>query len=208
MIDKPKLVAASPKDTAVDIIAGFASSVPVVGPIISTAIKDLIPNVRLERIERYIQYLQERIDEIQLEASLMTPDGLDIFEEGLWQSARAVSEERKLHIAELATKALTAEESERLQARHYMRILNLLGDDEVAFLSKLACGETFTANGALIQLYEPHLNSLGLFAVVSEDLRGVKNDEDEKEGSLKEYGITDIGKEFVKFLSLPDRNIE
>lgn len=202
--DKTPPPLGDPYQNAVTRIAMSAPGmIPIVGPVVQAAIQELIPNVRLNRFETYIQYLQDRIDELKLKAVLETPEGLDTFEEGMWQSARAVSEKRKRHIVELTAKALTAEETERLQARHYMRILTQLGDDEIALLTKMARQESFVFNGTLIPLYEPHLNSLGLLAVISEDY-GTLDNENTTVGSLKEYGITEIGKEFVAYLSLPD----
>ena len=84
-----------------------------------------------------------------------------------------------------------------------MRILNQLGDDEVALLTKMARGETFIGNGTLIPLYQPHLYSLGLLSLIGEDYGGVSVDVRMPSGGTKEYEITEIGKEFVAFLSLP-----
>ncbi len=116
---------------------GFAAAslIPGVGPAIQYAINELIPNSRAERIVAYLRYLEQRIDQIVLQNVLRTPEGLDLFEEGLWQAARALSDERKERIVSLVVSGLEAEDIEKQQCRHFLRILNQLDDAEVILLT-------------------------------------------------------------------------
>lgn len=111
-----------------------ASVIPGVGSAIQYAITELIPNSRIERIVAYLRYLEQRIDQVVLQNALRTAEGLDLFEEGLWQAARALSDERKERIAGLVASGLKAENLEKQQCRHFLRILNQLDDAEIILL--------------------------------------------------------------------------
>ncbi|PKR59936.1 hypothetical protein [Thalassospira lohafexi] len=120
---------------ALRIGASVAGAVPFVGASIQTVLTEIIPNVRADRVESYIRHLQDQIDELKLKLALEKPEGLDLFEEGLWQSARAFTEERKKYIGELVISGLNCEEAEQHRVRHNLRILNQIGDDEILILS-------------------------------------------------------------------------
>ncbi|HAI29617.1 MULTISPECIES: hypothetical protein [unclassified Thalassospira] len=116
--------------------ASVLGTVPVIGPPIQTVLTELIPNVRADRIEAYIRYLQDQIDELKLKLALEKPEGLDLFEEGIWQSARAISDDRKKYIAELVAKGLQETGLEQQETRHFMRILEQLDDRQIILLAE------------------------------------------------------------------------
>lgn len=222
MTDKPELGAPAIQDTAVELASAYASSIPIVGPIIATAIKDTIPNVRMERIETYIQSLQNQIDELELKAALETPEGIDTFEEGIWQSARAVSQDRKERIATLVTKGLKHSGNEQQQARHFLRLINQLDDMQIVILTgyldrhqELGTSETREfyelhpnifgplededaefIRGNLVSSMENHLASFGLIEVAAEDWNG----------RTTRYKITPLGRNFMTHLGLADED--
>lgn len=118
------------------IVASAPGGIPVVGPIIQSAILEVIPNIRLQRIENYLRHLQSQIDDLQLESALCSKVGLDLFEEGIWQSARALTDERKSYIANLVCGGLSGADTKVHKVRHYLRLLNQLDDRQIVLLAK------------------------------------------------------------------------
>lgn len=131
--DSPQL-GESKGNQAARIGASALGAIPVLGPIIQATVTETIPNIRLERIEAYLRHLERRIDEATLAEQLQHERQLDLFEEGMWQSARAVGDERKERIANLVVVGLTEPEKEAARVRHWLRILDLLGDEDIACL--------------------------------------------------------------------------
>ncbi|MBO6561150.1 MAG: hypothetical protein JJ959_11460 [Nisaea sp.] len=131
--DRPTL-GESKGNQAARIGASALGAIPVLGPIIQATVTETIPNVRLERIEAYLQHLERRLDEATLGEQLKDERQLDLFEEGMWQSARAVSDERKERVANLVVNGLSAPELDAARSRHWLRVLNQLGDEEIAIL--------------------------------------------------------------------------
>lgn len=108
---------------------------PIIGPVLGFALSEVLPNVRLDRIEYLFRYLDNRIGKLELETALESQLRLDTFEEGIWQTARAISEERKLHIAKLVLGGLVKEEDDAIRSRNFLRILNLLDDRQIILLA-------------------------------------------------------------------------
>lgn len=121
---------------ALRIGASVAGAVPFAGAFIQTVLTETIRNVRADRVEDYIRYLQDQIDELKLKIAIDKPEGLDLFEEGLWQSARAFSDDRKKYIAELVVKGLQETGLEQQETRHFMRILEQLDDRQIILLAE------------------------------------------------------------------------
>lgn len=126
-------------ESKIDRMAQIASTasglIPFAGTVIQLAIEQVIPNIRMERVETYLRYLEEKITASELDKSLRTPEGLDLFEEGIVQSARALTDHRKRYIAELVANGLTSESLDQQQSRHFLRILNFIDDAQIVILS-------------------------------------------------------------------------
>lgn len=198
-------------DVAARTLGTLAGTIPGIGQMIQIALTETIPNARLERIETYLRHLSKRTDKIELENALKTPEGLDLFEEGIWQAARALSEERKQRIAELVANGLKGEAPDQVQSRHFLRLLNQLDDEEIALLvwywkhspqfSKLDDKDVFAplgdptpeeldaANFKLLRCN--HLTSFGLL---------------DKYMDGDEFQSTPAGVMFLKFLGIAPKN--
>lgn len=181
------------------IVGSIPGAVPYIGPIIQAIISEVIPNIRIERIETYLRYLQDRIDELQLNSALDTLEGLDTFEEGMWQSARAFSEKRQKNIAELVSHGLKGEGEKQQQIRHFLRILNQLGDEDIALLMSHQNRETHQFEEGLNLSREHLLASFGLLAVGISDL-GTIGSPARQEGAREAFLITEIGREFLGYI--------
>lgn len=143
--------------------ASLISAVPIAGPLMQTVITEIIPNVRMSRVEDFVRYLHEKIKTLELEAALKSPEGLDLFEEGMWQSARALSEARRKNISKLVAAGLVAKNTEREKARHFLRVFNQLGDEDIAILVELASRSEHQFNTGMVLARERLLASFSVF---------------------------------------------
>ncbi len=87
-------------DRLASVAKGISGICPLIGPIASEVIGNIIPNQRLDRVASYLSSLEKIIHDIdsrteRLESNLKRPEGVDIFEEGMIQAARSVSSERQ-----------------------------------------------------------------------------------------------------------------
>ena len=126
------------RDRVVSAIGAVLSEIPLVGSIVGEVITQLIPNQRLERIEIYLKRLSKRIDSIDPEILLQkmrNPKKLDLFEEGVFQSARGLSEERLEYIAEIVANGIAGEEKEESESRRLLNILGSITDDQIIILA-------------------------------------------------------------------------
>ena len=211
-------------DVAARTISALAGAIPCVGPILQITINETIKNVRLDRIETFLLYLQDRIDENNLKHSLNTPDGLDIFEEGISQSARALSEERKQYIADLVSNGMKASGVEKQQIRHFLRILTQIDDAQIIILCSYQSKYRRIGDINSDNFFNKHKDVLGPF---SREIGRANDDIDKAQlkdalehhlssfGLLMEdkssrqptqiaYKITPQGIRFIKFIGLSD----
>ena len=182
--------------TRAELAGAFASAlanyVPTIGPILAEAISVNIPQQKLDRLIVFTQVLGDRVK--YLEADLLvekakTEEFADLFEDALHQAARALSDERKGHIASLLTNSLTSEELAHIEQKKLLALLGELNDAEIQLLKFYALvgteqrefaqqhGELFTPisrtfgspqinieKGALRDSYRNKLLEVGLIA--------------------------------------------
>lgn len=116
-----------------------AGALPFVGTLVGEVIDSVIPALRLERVASFLKELDERVGCIdsrlnQFQNNLKTEEGLDIFEEGILQASRAVSEERKTRLARLVANSLSSEQLKHAESRKLLNIYNELTDPEIIWL--------------------------------------------------------------------------
>lgn len=212
-------------DVVARTLTTLAGAVPCVGPLIQVALSETIPNVRLERIEAYLMHLQSRLDEATLNDSLRTADGLDVFEEGMWQSARALSDERKQYVAELVSKGMASNGAERQESRHALRILNQLDDAQIIILVSYQSKYQRIGDEATAAFYKKHRDVLGPFSreiSANNKDRGKAELKDAFERHLSSFGLLDVksedyntgrvsyeltaqGRRFLEYLGIAER---
>lgn len=129
-------------------LQAFGGFVPYAGPIIARVIGDLIPQQRTERIEQFLRLLDERLRSVEkeaLEEKLQLAGKIDLFEEGAFQSARSLSEERLKYIATLVATGITGEEKEEAESKRLLNLLASITDDQIiilaSYLNKNRTGE-------------------------------------------------------------------
>jgi hypothetical protein len=126
------------RDRGTAVARGLVGGVPGVGGFLAEVINHLIPQQRVERIEAYLCYLYERLAELgeaETRRRFQNPENLYLFEEGCFQAARALSEDRKRQIANVAAAGISGDEMARLQAKRLLGLLREIDDDQVIILT-------------------------------------------------------------------------
>lgn len=129
-------------DRIASLTKGVFGAAPVVGPLAAEIIGNIIPNQRADRIVRFVQKLDERVKHLEAEAlhqRTTDPQFVDIVEDAFVQAAKAVSDERLDHIANVVAHGIVAEELNHAQTKRMLWLLEQLNDAEIIMLrSRLA----------------------------------------------------------------------
>ncbi len=209
-------------------IKGGLGVVPFVGSALAEAFTVVIPNQRMDRFQKFICELNERIktlEETQLRERLKNPERLEFLSAGTILASRAVSDERRAYLANLVSQGITKEKIEFAEETHFMRILEELNDIEVITLryylhSEKDGDETFrkryqniysvpqlsmdstdeeSEKGAVQMSYRVHLSSLGLLRQTNIINKPGNNVIPPEKG---QYKITNLGKLFLTKIGL------
>jgi hypothetical protein len=124
-------------DIATVIAKGTLGAIPLVGALAAEVVGALIPNRRVDRIETLLQELSLKLGNREPETvrdRFTSPEFSDILEEGLTQSARALSDERIKHIASLLKNSLTEAELTHVQDKRMLELLGQVNDAELIML--------------------------------------------------------------------------
>lgn len=109
-------------DRLTSVAKGVVGVCPYIGPLISEAIGQLIPNQRFDRVVYFLCELEKEVGQRleKLEHSIKTPEGLDLFEEGIVQTARSISLGRQKKLARITGRALTAEKIKYAESKKFL----------------------------------------------------------------------------------------
>lgn len=125
----------------VDGLTSLAKSVLGAAPFVGTALAEIvghiIPNQRVDRIVKFVQLLDERLQRYEqktLQDQMQEPDNVDLLEDAFTQAARATSQERLEHLASLVANGVSAEELKHSQTKRMLWILGQLSDSEIVLL--------------------------------------------------------------------------
>ncbi len=126
-------------DRTVALIRGIVSACPLIGGIISEAVTYFIPNQKLDRITEWLRILDANLSSVagdidRVKDRLRDEKGLDLFEESVDQAARALSDMRRKHLANMLTRSLTQEELKHAESKKLLNILRELTDEELIML--------------------------------------------------------------------------
>jgi hypothetical protein len=115
--------------------------VPVVGSLVAEIVGNIIPNQRVDRIVRFVQLLDERLGKLEqetLKTKFTHPPVVDLLEDAFTQAARATSQERLEHIANVVANGLSEVELNESETKRMLWLLGQITDAEVVILrSKL-----------------------------------------------------------------------
>lgn len=127
--------------TAIGITGAVATSqtlgATLLIPVAVEAFNVLIPNQRLDRVEKLLKILASKIchlSEAQVKQRFHTPEFLDIFEDCVNLVIRSVSDDEIKYLASVLEKSLTDEEINHLKKKRLLSILAKLNDIEIIIL--------------------------------------------------------------------------
>ncbi|KAM3112802.1 hypothetical protein [Phormidesmis sp. 146-33] len=112
-------------------------TVPFVGSLLAELAGIVIPNQRIDRITKFAQTLERRLSNLEqefIQSQLLDEQFTDLLEEGLRQSARSLTDERRDYIASVIANSLSSQSIEYIESKHLLRILDELNDIEVVWL--------------------------------------------------------------------------
>jgi len=126
---------------ASDYVASAAKAalgaVPFMGSLLAEIAGTVIPNQRIDRIVRFATELEHRLIGVEhsvIRSQLTDENFTDLMEEGLRQAARATSDDRRRHIANVIANGLTSKDISYIESKHLLRILGEINDIEVIWL--------------------------------------------------------------------------
>lgn len=129
--------------TTADYVASAAKAalgaVPFAGSLLAEIAGSIVPNQRVERIVHFAQALESRLSAVEqqfVRSQLSNENFTDLVEEGLRQAARAVSQERREHIAGVIANSLKSEDISYVESKHLLRVLGELNDIEIVRLGR------------------------------------------------------------------------
>jgi hypothetical protein len=129
----------SSTDPAKALLKGILSGVPLVGGVISEIVGQIIPDQRMDRLERYVIHLGEELQrrgaDEQVEERMRETENVDLFEDGAIASARALSEERRQRIARLVAAGISGDDQARLEAKRLLALLAEIDDGQLIILA-------------------------------------------------------------------------
>ncbi|WGS19282.1 MULTISPECIES: hypothetical protein [unclassified Bradyrhizobium] len=113
-------------DRTAAVVRSVMSNVPIFGQALCEIISDLIPNQRIERVERYLELLGRQLEEMKVSADkVKEPENIDLIEDGAYQAVRALSDDRRRYLARAVATGIADDDAEKLKAK---RILVLIGE--------------------------------------------------------------------------------
>lgn len=148
-MDKNKIVTVLSK--------GLLGSIPVIGPLAAEIIGEIIPNQRLERIEKTLKLLEIKLKNFGLEdkiEKLKDPDRIDLLEDSFLMAARALSAERLDYITSLIKNSLSDENYEYLRYKKLINLLNDVNDMEILLLIYHSYKETDEKYNEFVKKHE------------------------------------------------------
>jgi hypothetical protein len=160
------------------IAKGIAGNIPFIGSLVTEIINETIPNQRLDRIESTLRLLESKIleqDQEKVKQRIVTPEYVDLMEDGFWQAARALSEERKDYIASLLKNGLTDDELSYIEYKRLMSILGELNDLEILILKSKSM---YPNQPEYNEFWEKHKNSIVLPVLTEAEATQAKIDKE------------------------------
>lgn len=121
-------------DSAVSIAKGIVGALPVVGGLFAEIIGMTIPNQRIDRIVGVLNELQRRISEVEIEQIKSNKYALDLFEDGIIQAARSLTELRNRYIAIFIKNCISVESETYGTKKKLFYILQDLTDLDIEIL--------------------------------------------------------------------------
>lgn len=229
---------------AVDYVTSAAKAVlgtvPFAGSLLAEVAGTIIPNQRIERIVKFAKNLEEKLSKLNkdfVRAQLTNENFTDLLEEGLRQSARSLSDDRRGYLASVIANSISSEDVEFFESKHLLRILREINDIEVIWLrfyliptiggdtefrekhkeilksviATIGASQSILDKSALQDSYKEHLTQLGLLKYhYQTNVRTKQPEFDTFTGGLKvsRYEITLLGKLLLRQIGLSESGVK
>ena len=111
--------------------------IPHIGETAAEIVGTLIPDLRKNRIVEVVEIHADKLKDHDAdirEQKMRTAEFLDLFEDSMWQAARALSRERKEQIASFLKHSLYHGELDHIQEKTLLSLLNELNDAQIIML--------------------------------------------------------------------------
>lgn len=145
-------------DYIVSGIKGVLGAIPVVGSFVAECICIRIPNQRMDRIKKFTEKLGNKIEHLEkskISAFFNDPEFIDLLEDSILQTTKAISDERIEKIAQLLSSGMTGESIEHEKFKRYLFLLSQLTDLEIVKL-----GAFYYPSQGKSEYYAKHKDSL------------------------------------------------
>ncbi|HCC3233744.1 TPA: hypothetical protein JD761_002491 [Legionella pneumophila subsp. pneumophila] len=217
-------------DYAVSMLKGALGTIPVIGSFASEVIGHAIPKQRQDRIASFVRevaFRVEKLEQVKIENYFKDPLFIDLLEDAIIQSTRALTHERIEHIANLISSSISEDTIQHDKYKRYLTLLNDLTDTEIIVLGLYVYPAnqhpeyyerhasvlkkeppTFASSTGEIEEYEikkshsDHLVSLGLLVPKYRLDNQLKIPKFSPDGTLEvsSYDITHLGKSLIKYI--------
>lgn len=218
-------------DVTAAFFKGMVGVAPLVGPMLAEAMGLVIPNQKMDRLVRFARILDDRIryvEEDVLRQKMKSEEFTDLLEDGVTQAFRAMTDDRREHIAAILKNSITNEALTHIEEKKLLSLLGELNDAEVLtlqFYSLTSEGkktfaeqhsELFTPikmtfgvpeenldKGALRSSYRTKLVEVGLVEpVFKKPEKGKLPEFDDKTGQIKvtAFRATRLGKLLLRYI--------
>ena len=154
------------RDFAVAVAKGALGAIPFAGALLEEIVGQIIPEQRIERLERYATELNERLEEFAAVfdgEKVKQPESIDLFEEGAIQASRALSNDRIRYIARVVARGMTGDEKDRIEAKRLLALLRTLDDDQIiiltSYLHRHRHDEFYAKHAAILEPIRAHMSS-------------------------------------------------
>lgn len=124
-------------DLGVALGKGIVGGIPIVGPLIAEIVGHVIPNQRIDRLEKFLRILDEKVKDVdsdRLRRRFDEEQFVDLLEDGMLHASRALTENRREYIASVIEGGIKDEELEAEKKKILLRLLSELNDTEVIML--------------------------------------------------------------------------
>lgn len=117
-------------------LRSLVSAVPVAGGLLTEIVSVLIPNQRIDRVERFLLALADELYKSGNSQNLPTADGpkLELVESGIRAASEIHSLSKTVQLAKCVSKGLSSDEAAALRAQRVLRIISELDPEEMIVL--------------------------------------------------------------------------
>lgn len=112
-------------------------TIPVAGSFLAEIAGTLIPNQRIDRIAKFVNELNDRLESIPQEAVERLRNNeqfIDLVEEGFIRASRAASDERRKYILNIVQNGISDDDADINNAKYLLGLLSEINDNEVIWL--------------------------------------------------------------------------